>query len=169
VKEQPGWTNVTEGSRLGEKQGWCKVNDSEDANSFYGTQLFIAHQSTSLILIEPDLFKRKIVVHVFATSARTGQFEMIRCNCGHHFHNVGARGHSPGRSGIDAYRFNRAFGNRSTAPTAWYAASVQQKYPARYCYQAPASVAVPAYTSVCAYPTHPMQPVTPQMPVYSHV
>jgi len=39
VKDQPGWTNVIDGSKRGEKQGWCKLKDPEDADAFYSRLL----------------------------------------------------------------------------------------------------------------------------------
>ena len=39
VKDQPGWTNVCEGSTRGEGQGWCRLRDQEDATAVYSSCL----------------------------------------------------------------------------------------------------------------------------------
>ncbi|PVH97920.1 hypothetical protein DM02DRAFT_63953 [Periconia macrospinosa] len=147
VKEQPGWTHVThaQGQRKGEMQGWCRLRDREDADAVY------------------NCFARSrgILVHVFSTSLRGGQFEMTRCNCMLHFPDVGDRGHSARRSGIDINSVNQTFGGRCSMTIRQTSAVMQTPYTHGSYYQAP------AYAPAPAYPYQTYQPAAPQMPTYS--
>jgi hypothetical protein len=97
------------------------------------------------------------VIHVFATSLRTGYWDLLKCNCNRHF-GVGDRGHSPGRSGIDVNAVNQVFGKREGNSAAHYAVAAQPTYQYTNYYQAP------PYTppSVYQYPGTPIQPVYSQ-------
>ncbi|KAL5427616.1 hypothetical protein PMIN06_012870 [Paraphaeosphaeria minitans] len=136
VKEQPGWANVCEGKVRGDMQGWCRLKDKEDANSVY------------------NAYSRQVVIHIFATSLRTGYWDLFKCNCNRHF-GVGDRGHSPGRSGIDVNAVNQVFGKQEGDSAAYYAVPAQFTYQYTNCYQAP------PYTplSVYQYPRALVQPM----------
>ncbi|CAI6336105.1 unnamed protein product [Periconia digitata] len=152
VKEQPGWTHVTpaQGQRTGEMQGWCRLKDKEDADAVYNT----------------FARSRGILVHVFSTSLRGGQFEMMRCNCINQFPDVGDRGHSSRRSGIDVNSVNQTFGSRCAVSKAQYApAVIPTSYSYGHYYQSPQYAPVAAMYP--AYPTYQVQPTAPPLPAYS--
>lgn len=104
------------------------------------------------------------MVHVFATSLRTGDFELIQCNCSSIFPGTGERGHSPRRSGIDVGGVNQAFGNRCAMTTSPYAMAMQPSY--QY---PPVYYQIPPYTPTAAYsyPVIHMQAAAAPMPTYS--
>lgn len=100
-----------------------------------------------------------MVIHIFATSLRTGYWDLLKCNCNRHF-GVGDRGHSPGRSGIDVIAVNQIFGRRGTVFPAQYSVPpqpVQPTYQYANYYQAQ-----PYAPAVYAYPAPPPQPVYSQ-------
>ncbi|KAL5404119.1 hypothetical protein PMIN06_013045 [Paraphaeosphaeria minitans] len=138
VKEQPGWSNVCEGKIRGDMQGWCRLKDKEDANSVYSA------------------YSRQVVIHIFATSLRTGYWDLLKCNCNRHF-GVGDRGHSPGRSGIDVNAVNQVFGKRESTSATYHAV------PAQPCYQYANYYHATTYTPPSVYP----YPGTLMQPVYS--
>ncbi|KAF9734993.1 hypothetical protein PMIN01_06398 [Paraphaeosphaeria minitans] len=138
VKEQPGWSNVCEGKTRGDMQGWCRLKDKEDSNSVY------------------NAYSRQVVIHIFATSLRTGYWDLLKCNCNRHF-GVGDRGHSPGRSGIDVNAVNQVFGKQESASAAYHAVPAQPSYEYANYYHAT------TYTQPLVY----QYPGTPLQPVYS--
>ncbi|KAF2643308.1 hypothetical protein P280DRAFT_422042 [Massarina eburnea CBS 473.64] len=143
VKEQPGWTTVwpVQG-RKGEVQGWCKLKDKDDADAVYNNYAR----------------SRGVLVHVFCTSLRSSVFELMKCNCVLHFPDVGNRGHSPRRSGLDVNSVNQTFGGNRCALTTspQYATPAQQTYSYADYYQNP------PYTP--ASMQYPAQPAAPQVP-----
>ena len=120
---------------------------------------------TALLTYNLDTFARSrgILVHVFSTSLRSGQFEMMRCNCILHFPDVGDRGHSSRRSGIDVNRVNQTFGSRCAVTVPQYSASAATPYPYANYYQNPSYAPAPTYS----YPVYQTQPAAPQVPAYS--
>ncbi|KAF1951705.1 hypothetical protein CC80DRAFT_191953 [Byssothecium circinans] len=146
VKEQPGWTNVwpTQGRR-GEAQGWCKLKDREDAEAVYNSYAR----------------SRGVLIHVFSTSLRNNRFELMKCNCILHYPDVGARGHSPRRSGVDVDSVNQTFGNRCALT-----GSQQYATPAQPTYQYANYYQPPLYNpgSMYAYPATQAHVAAPQVP-----
>lgn len=160
VKEQPGWTNVYEGQARGEGQGWCRLKDKEDANAVYSLWQTLHSCDYFADHISPDAYSRQVVIHVFATSLRTGYWDLLKCNCNRHF-GVGDRGHSPGRSGIDVNAVNQIFGRRGIVSATHHAAPAQ---PTHATYQYASYYQNPPYTPapVYSYYSPPAQPVYSQ-------
>jgi hypothetical protein len=58
VREQPGWTNIVDGQRRGEVEGWCKLRDQEDAEAVYSMcGIFDNTARTVLIPLSRRLFQ----------------------------------------------------------------------------------------------------------------
>jgi hypothetical protein len=175
VKGQPSWTNVLPGQRRGDVEGWTTMKDKEDAENVYSMCIYCSWtvQPTNLCALDACSRSQGIMVHIFATSKQNSYFNLIKCNCGLHFPDVGARGHSPGRSAMDVGRVNQILGTGFATMPLQYVTAAQPTYQYANYYPTPAYAPTPMY----AYPTSTMQyapapapapvPVPVSVPVYS--
>ncbi|KAF2691803.1 hypothetical protein K458DRAFT_473500 [Lentithecium fluviatile CBS 122367] len=148
LKGQPGWTDLIQDRQKGEVQGWCRLKDTEDAESVYNG---LTRSGGAL-------------VHIFATSKRNTHYNLAKCNCVMHFPDVGDQGHSPRRSAIDAGVVNQALGNPYAVVTPQYAMPAQPAYQYPNCYQT--SPYTPSSMYTYPYSATPMQYET-RAPAYS--
>jgi hypothetical protein len=103
------------------------------------------------------------MVHVFSTSLQNSVFDLMKCNCIVQFPDVGSRGHSPRRSGVDVNSVNQTFGNRCA-----YTTPQPGPLPAQPMYPYGNHHRAAAQNSMYAYPAHHhVQPAAVQVPAYS--
>ncbi|KAF2022133.1 hypothetical protein BU24DRAFT_363190 [Aaosphaeria arxii CBS 175.79] len=150
VEYQPGWTEVLQGPRKGEKQGWCRIDRRDDAETAY----------------EEFASKRGILVHLFKTSRTNEEYRMLKCNCWPHFPDMSEHGHSPHRSGINVGGVNQYVASVRGAATPRCVAPTASMYTFPTYSQAPL---YNTYSTHANYPVHTVAaPMGAQhMPMYS--
>ncbi|KAF2192609.1 hypothetical protein K469DRAFT_746003 [Zopfia rhizophila CBS 207.26] len=148
VKYQPGWTDVLPSTRQrGEKQGWCRIERKEDADSAY----------------DHYAFTTGALVHLFRTSrSGNGGYRGLKCNCSTRFLGVSEGCHSPARSGIDASVVNECVYSTGSGSAPQFALPSASPYPYGASPQAPTYACAPHYPYYAA----PMQ-LAAAAPVYS--
>ncbi|KAH7402457.1 hypothetical protein BKA66DRAFT_564373 [Pyrenochaeta sp. MPI-SDFR-AT-0127] len=140
VKEQPGWAEVfpSQSQRRGEKQGWCRLNDLEDADLAYNTYSGL----------------EGMLVHIWYTRRDSEGFRFMKCNCSSVFSRLPAGSHSAGQCGIDIARVIQL--SRNTL------ALSPQPYMTQPMYSYGIYPQAQTYNGASNYSAH-----TPQYPVYS--
>lgn len=164
VKEQPGWVEVRTGLHRGEMEAWSRLKDVEDAESAWSTEKHLFAAVTATLIVHADTYSnaKGILVHLFETSLRTNDYQLLKCNCSPRFTGLGAHEHSPRWSGLDNGSVNQAVGKRCVTSPPQYVAPPQPAYPYANYYQQPAT-----YTTSPLYSYQEIQAALPQVPAYS--
>ncbi|KAF2476391.1 uncharacterized protein BDR25DRAFT_375311 [Lindgomyces ingoldianus] len=142
VDHQPGWAEVMPGPRKGEMQGFVRLEKRVDADAAY----------------EHYTISRGLLVHLFKTSRTSGDYRLLKCNCGPYFPDMSERSHSPTRSGVQADV------TRQSIPRAYSAVVPQYPVPTAYSWD-PLYTQIPSYAQAPTY-SNPVASVQ-QVPTYS--
>lgn len=165
VAKQPGWTNVSEGPREGEMQGWVRLDRKDDAEAAYGMSTLEETPSSNAKRYCPAQYamRRGILVHLFKTSRTNGDYRMLKCNCSPYFPDISERGHSPHRSGIDSGGVNQYMSKVSNVSVPQYMLPSSPMYPYAMYPPAAAYPSTPTYSNYAA----PTYVASPQIPIFS--